>query len=469
MAFAIPRPVRSLVISASIAVVFLVAAGPVSGAEPASREAFAFAVELVKGSDPDMRAVALERLRDGLPGEAYSAELAEKVLPMVPADVQVRLISALAGRRDAAALPGLVAVATSADEAVAAAAVRAIAVLGGGPQVPLLVERLAATGPVRDAARAGLVAIQGGDAGPRLVAAAASADFPAATRSALFEILAERRAREAVPLMVSVAKGDDAELRRAAMRALAKLGGAAEVPGMVVGYQTAQPGNERDDAERAILAVCVQGPEAKPAAAAVLAAYQAADPAAQEVILPLLARVGGKETLAIVDGLVADPDPGKRKLGLTALSRWPDAAVKDRLLALLAKTTDEGERRLLVGTLIRIAPIPNNGLSDAQRLALLADTLKLCTTDEDRRRILERAGAIRTVETLRFIVPALDTPAVAESAAKGVVELAHQQKLRDANKAEFMAALDRVLAVAKDPITRERAERYKEGKTWERR
>ena len=46
---------------------------------------------------------------------------------------------------------------------------------------------------------------------------------------------------------------------------------------------------------------------------------------------------------------------------------------------------------------------------------------------------------------------------------------ARQQKLRDANKPEFTAALDRVLAVAKDPVTRERAERYLQGKTWERR
>ena len=78
-----------------VAVICFVAAAPVVVAEPASREAFAFAVELVKGSDADMRAVALERLRDGLPGEAYSKELAEQVLPSLPADVQVRLISAL--------------------------------------------------------------------------------------------------------------------------------------------------------------------------------------------------------------------------------------------------------------------------------------------------------------------------------------------------------------------------------------
>ena len=457
-------PVRSLL----VAVACLAAATPRADAEPASREAFAFAVELVKGSDPDMRAVALERLRDGLPGEAWSKELAEQVLPAVPAEVQVRLISTLAGRRDAAALPGLVSMAASTDEAVAAAAVRAIATLGSGAQVPLLVARLGNAGPGSDAARVGLVAIQGPDVSGQLVAAAGDAAAPAATRGVIFEILAERRDRAAIPLFVAVAKADDPDLRAAAMRALAKLGGPAEVPGMVVGYLAAPAGKERDDAERAILAVCTAGPDAQAAAAAVLAAYQAADPATQETLLPLLARVGDPDALEIIDALVADAEPAQRKRGLTALSRWPDAAVKDRLLGLLAKTSDDGERRLLVGTLIRIAPIPNNGLSDAQRLALLADTMKLCTTDDDRRRILERAGAIRTVETLRFIVPSLDAPPLAESAAKGVVELAHQQKLRDANKPEFAAALDRVLAVSKDPVTRERAERYLQGKTWER-
>jgi HEAT repeat protein len=462
-------PCHALVRSLVLTVVCLVAAAPRADAEPASREAFAFAVELVKGSDPDMRAVALERLRDGLAGEAYSVELAEKVLPAVPPEVQVRLISTLAGRRDAAALPGLVSMAASGDESVAAAAVRAIAALGSGAHVPLLVARLERTGPVRDAARAGLVAIQAADVSPRLVAAAGDATTPAAGRAAIFEILAERRDRAALPLLVSTAKADDPELRAAAMRALARLGGPTEVPGMVAGFLAAQVGAERDDAVRAIVAVCGAGPEVKPAAAEILTAYRAADPATQQTLLPLVARVGGPEALAIVDALVADADPARRTLGLTALSRWPDATVKDRLLGLLAKTSDDGERRLLVGTLIRIAPIPNNGLSDAQRLALLADTMKLCTTDDDRRRILERAGAIRTVETLRFIVPSLDTPPLAESAAKGVVELAHQQKLRDANKPEFTAALDRVLAVAKDPVTRERAERYLQGKTWERR
>lgn len=440
-----------------------------AAAEPASREAFAFAVELVKGSDADMRAVALERLRDGLPGEAYTIELAEKLLPALPAAVQPLLLSTLAGRRDPAALPGIVGLAGSADPAVATAAIRAVAVLGGGEQVPLVVARLEGDAAVREAARAALAAIQGPDVTARLVAAATDPAVPAASRGVILEILAARRDRSAVPAILAAAVADDPTVRMAAMRALAAVGTAAEVPGMVKGFLAAAAGGERNDADRAIVVVCRQGAEAREAALALLAAYRSADASAQESLLPVLAKVGGPEVLAMVDALVNDPDPAARKRGLDALSRWPDAAVKDRLLGLLEKASDEGEKRLLVNTLIRIAPIPDNGLQDPAKLALLASTMPLCSSDEERRRVLERSAAIRTVETLRFVRPYLDEPPLAESAAKGVVELAHHQKLRDGHKQEFMAALDRVLAVSQDPVTRDRAARYKEGKTWERR
>ena len=157
-----------------VAVLFGLA--PVFAAEPASREAFDFAVELVRGSDADMRAVALERLRDGLAGEAYSVELAEQVLPTLAVDGQARLLATLAARGDAAALPGVVKLVGSDDPAVAVAAIRAIAALGDGSEVPLLVRSLAGAEPNREAARAALVTIQGGDVSERLLAAAGDAE-----------------------------------------------------------------------------------------------------------------------------------------------------------------------------------------------------------------------------------------------------------------------------------------------------
>jgi hypothetical protein len=129
---------------------------------------------------------------------------------------------------------------------------------------------------------------------------------------------------------------------------------------------------------------------------------------------------------------------------------------------------DAKEKELLLGTLIRIAPLPDNKLKDAQKLDLLEKTMALCEKNDDRAKVLERANAIRTIETFRFVVPYLDDPALAEPACRSVVELAHHQKLRDAHKEEFAKALDKVLGTTKNDELVQRATRYKAGQTWER-
>jgi uncharacterized protein (DUF1778 family) len=185
-------------------------------------------------------------------------------------------------------------------------------------------------------------------------------------------------------------------------------------------------------------------------------------------LLPTLGGIGGPGALAIVDELIASQDAGRRAFGLKAISRWPDATVAPKLLELVGKARDPAERELLLGALIRIAPLPDNKLDDGQKLALVKKTMELCTADADRARLLERANAIRTVDTFRFVLPYLDQPALAASACKSVVELAHHQKLRDGHKDEFVKALDKVIATTQEAELVERATRYKEGKTWER-
>jgi len=196
--------------------------------------------------------------------------------------------------------------------------------------------------------------------------------------------------------------------------------------------------------------------------------FKASNATDREPLLSPLAKIGGSGALEIIDGLVADADAVKRQLGLKTLVKWPDATVSKRLIDLVGSAKDPVERDLLLGGLRRIAKIPDNKLKDDEKLALLKKTMELCTNDKDRGRVLERANAIRTVETFRFVVPYLDEPNLAESACRSIVELAHHRKLRDDNKDEFMKALDRVIATTKNPELIERSERYKQGKTWER-
>jgi hypothetical protein len=120
---------------------------------------------------------------------------------------------------------------------------------------------------------------------------------------------------------------------------------------------------------------------------------------------------------------------------------------------------------MVLKALIRIAPLPDKR-SDADRLALVKKVMSLCSNGTERLLVIERARAIRTVETLRFVVPYLKEAAYAQQACETVVELAHHRTLREPNKAEFDRALDQVIAISKDAVVVERANRYKKNQTW---
>jgi uncharacterized protein (DUF1778 family) len=234
----------------------------------------------------------------------------------------------------------------------------------------------------------------------------------------------------------------------------------------VAGLLQTPAGRERDELARAVVAVSTNNRGHAEAAKSFLEQFKQTGAAEQEILLPTLGRIGGPEALGIIDDLVADPS--RRAFGLKALTVWPTAEVTGRLFALLEVTSDSAERQQLLDGLIRIAPRPDKTINDGKRLELVKQTMALCQRDEDRQRLLDRTDAIRTVEAFRFVVGYLDNPALQEAACQSVVELAHHRQLRDAHKDEFMKALDRVIAVTKNEELSERANRYKAGKTWER-
>lgn len=442
-------------------------AGPAAVAAAGDPELVPMVLAMLGDADPEVRAIALERVRYGVKGEAATSQFAGMIAKLPPSH-QAALVRAIAERGDRAAIPAITALLLSSKEADnRVAAILALGSLGSGVEVAILKQSLSVGAPERSAARQALTILRG-DAATKQIVEAAKFGEPG-LRPLFIDILAERRSRSALPDLVAMAVDADAGVRQAAMRALGKLGGPEQIDGLVKGLLAAPAGEERAAAERAVVAVCMQNPGREKAAEVFLARFEASPEADREALLPTLGRIGGPGALAIIDRLVADADTAKRQFGLKALARWPDATVADRLLGLLGSSQDPAERETLLAALIRIAPLPDNKLNDQQKLELLKKTMVLCQKNEDRAKLLERANAIRTIETFRFILPYLDDPALAEPACKSVVELAHHQKLRDSSKDEFVKALDKVISLTKNAELVERANRYKEGKTWERR
>ena len=421
-------------------------------------------VNLLGEQDPDLRALGLEQVRTEAKGETATRRFAEQ-LPKLPPDGQVGLLRALAERGDKAARPAVVELLqTTRDEAVRVAAIGSLGSLGQPQDLTDLMQRLdEGSKAEQTAARASLVRIQG----PGVTAAIARGMQRAKPhlRVALIEILAARRALDTIPDLLQSAIDDNATVRSAAMSALAEIAGPEHMPGMVEGLLKAKPGAEREAAEKAIMFVSNRIPDAERRADPLMKALEKLDEAERTTLLPALGRVGGLKALRTIETAIADAE--RHDVGVRALCYWPNASVADRLIELAKADEHDHHRTMALAALIRIAPLPD-GRSDQEKLELTRKVMAMCKTDPQRKLMLKRASAIRTVETLRFILPYLDQPEFAEQACESIVELAHHRGLREPHKAEFHQALDRVIATSKDAVVIDRANRYKRDQTWVR-
>jgi HEAT repeat protein len=457
------RFVVSAVLSGFVAccLVLIGPGGRSSAAEEPDPQIVAMVVELLADKDPQMRALGLQQVREGLEGEAATKMFAA-LLPKLSPEGQAALIDALASRTDKAARPAVLAMLESDDQRVQASALRSLGTLGEAGDVPRLVKALAAADGPKSAARASLVQLPGAE-----VSTAIASELKTAAAEARVELLAmlvERSASNAVDEILPLTAAAEARVRAAATAALMRLAGPQHVDAMVGLLLKTADAAEREAMEKAIMFACARQEDTEKRAEPLLAVFEKLPEADQRALQSALGRVGGQKVLAIVEEAIRDRDAALRDLGVRALCNWPDASVADRLLELAQKADEPDHRIRALRASMRVAVLADRR-SDADRLALLRRAMTIATRDEDRALAIDRAKAVRTIESLRFAVAYLDDAKLAQQACATVVELAHHKGLREPNKPEFDAALDRVIAICRDAKLIDRAKRYKAGQT----
>lgn len=435
-------------------------------AEKPSDEYLKMIVSLIGDSDREFRAAGLEQVRTSAKGAA-ATQLFSSQLTNLDASGQAALLTALADRGDVAArTPVLDLFHTSQNEEVRAAAVTALGSLGNDADLPLLIKELASPASVEQrAARRSLVRIAGNQVCKTL--AAESKVSPAPVKAALIEILATRRASDESAAFLAASVDDNSPVRSAAMSALGQLGRPEQLAAMLPGVLKAERGGERDNAERNVAAVCARIDNEEQRGTALIDAIGKVAEADRDELLPLIGRVGGKKLINFVGDIASSDDPARRKIGIDALSKWPDASVADKLLEIARKSTDPGERNQAFQGYVKISATRDNR-SDQQRLDRMKEAMKAAKSPEEQTFVINRTRTAYAVESVRFILPYVDEPPFAQIACETVVEIAHHREVRDPHKAEFDKALDKVIEVSKDPVVIDRAQRYKRGETWER-
>jgi HEAT repeat protein len=422
----------------------------------------ALIVNLLTDSDKDMQHLGMQQVREEAKGPEATRKFAALLLKLPPDD-QAGLLDALADRGDAAASPAVRDLLESRELPVRLAALRALGPLGEKTDVARLTQTLAGGDELEQAAaRASLIRLQGPEINAAIVAALKPAK--SAVRAKLLGVLTTRRAIDSIPDMLAMAAAEDTESRAAAMTALGELAGPEHVPAMLKGVLAAPKGPQRDAAEKAVTAVCNRIKDANGRAKPILSGWASLSESDRVALLPTLGRVGGSGSLAIAEAAIGSQNPQSHEAGLRALCNWPDASVCARLMQLAESEKEATLRNAAVRALIRVAALPDKR-PDAEKLDLLKKALTMTTRVDDRNYLIQRCQAIRTIESLRFVVPYLDEPEYAQAACATVVDLARHRELREPNKAEFTPALDAVIRISKDPSLIDRAQRYQQGKT----
>ena len=434
-------------------------------AEAQQDELIEMVIGFLNEPDNEIRGIALEQVRNDAKGvEATKAFAAQ--LPKLAIDSQIGLIRALADRGDVAAKPAVKAILNeSQGDGIRQAAARALGKLGDASDCATLVGLLSSDESLASAARQGLTQLQGDDVSTKIVQTLEKAATP--LKIELIEVLTARRAMEEIPSLLKLATGRDASIRAAAMKSLGQLASPEHVPELVQGVLAATKGRERDAAEKNLMFVCNRVEDREERAAPLLVAMKKLGSAERIAMLQALGRIGGNAAFTEIDAAIRSRDAATHLAGIRGISNWPDASVAGRLIELAKTDPHPDHRRIARMSLLRVAPLPD-GRTDSEKLELLKTGMKLAANERERIYALKRAAPIRIVETLRFVIPYMDQRALSEEACRTVVELAHDRKLRDDNKPEFHAALNKVLVTTKDAVLIDRANRYKNGQTWVR-
>lgn len=392
-----------------------------------------------------------------LPGREVTEALGVE-LDRAVADRQVMLLLALADRGDAAVLPKLLQVAGQGPQPTRVATLGLLDRFGDLSAVPVLLSAAAENdADLAQTAKATLTRMEG-----KPVDAALLSRLPEASgrlRQAIIELAAQRRIEAAVPAIVSSAHDADPGVRRAAFSALSVLGSEPQAGDLVRLLSRTQNPEERDGIERALTAICGRaGAKCLPH---VLPLARNSDSALRRIALRALATMGGPEALAAVRTALDDRDESVQDEAVGTLATWPNNWPEDAGVAepLLALATSGRNRSHQVqGARGYLLYLQESRkLSNADKLSAINRVLPLLKQPQEKRLAIATLRGVPTAGALELLVAFAEDPALAEEACLAIVTVATTKSPESAGKESRQKALQTVLDKSKDDATRKHA------------
>lgn len=328
------------------------------------------------------------------------------------------------GYRDAA--PAVVEQLASDDSLVRVAAARALAGIGDGESVePLLQLAEQGGGNERQAAEKALAALEGDQIAAALAAATESG--PAKRRAVAIRVRAERDGVQAADWLMDYAGENEADIYRAALRALQDRGTGDQVPGLAELMISSDEARKAKAVQRTVQSVLSREKDASAYAGEVTRSMAKADDDAAVLLLGLLPAIGGPQALEGTVRELRSDRPARQEAAARALAEWP---TYDAMPALQAVATDRATkdalRLLAVRGTARLAA-ESGDAPVADRIAAVEALLKQSDRREARVALISALGKLPDTASVDLLIPYVADEEVRAETAAALRQIAEVQ------------------------------------------
>jgi HEAT repeat protein len=329
------------------------------------------------------------------------------------------IISMLGERGDKTALPLVTNSLSDSDQAVRTEAAKAIVKLGGSENISSLIGYMLSFSSEADqeAVKTALMTVTGSD-NMRFLIPVLKEGNPAAQKSAI-EVIAWNKDNKYFSEVLPFTSSENEPVKAAAMKALVSLAGSSDQTSIIDLLATTDKPEYVADLQSALAAAAnkTSNPEMK--SSTILQAMDGKTK--KEKLIPVLAKTGGREALAVVLKEFEAGNSGMRDVCFRALTDWSDYSASSALYEICASKNKTYEAPAFKGYVAQIKSAP---LPDDQKLLLYRKIMPYALTPERKNEILAETGKLRTYQALFFVSRFLDDNATSDAAARAAMTIA---------------------------------------------
>ena len=278
----------------------------------------------------------------------------------------------------------------------------------------------------------------------------------ASDRATVLGVLASRRTMAALPTLVRLVGGTDAELAAEAAKALGVMGQGAQLSALTAVIVATENAQLRAACEEAAQAICTRAQDKTAGAEVVLGALgQAQQPSARAALLRLLGYTPGPAPLAAVVKAMGDNDTEVHQAAFRTLVSWPDATALPHLVDVARRAPDSADAIVaLRDGCLRLGAMEEVPL--AERLSAYRSVLEVARRPEEKRQAISGLAEIPSFGSLDLLKGCGQDAALKNEAIPAAIRVARE--LGTVNYARAVAALQELKGMTDQEDLRKKAD-----------